>query len=82
MDGAVGIGRLSPLQRDLIDHDLVEKIMKQHNGIVSHSPDPTNGRLAAESQPSIVITSDHFKFGAPNRKQADATMKGRRYRRV
>ena len=75
------IGRLSRLQLDLRDHDLVERIMRRKGTDVS-SPDPApDTRLAAQSQPPLVITSDHFKFGAPNRHKSESRMRHHRHSR-
>lgn len=76
-----GIGHKSQLQRDIEDHDVVERIMRRQSEIDVSAPDVPDTRLAARMQPSIVITSDHFKFGAPNRRQRDGDMRHHRHRR-
>jgi hypothetical protein len=75
------IGQKSQLQRDIEDHDVAERVMRQKSALDVGAPDVPDTRLAAIQQPAIVITSDHFKFGAPNRRKVDGDMRHHRHRR-
>jgi uncharacterized protein YwlG (UPF0340 family) len=92
--GQVGIGRLSPLQQDLADHDKIEALLR-HKGVDAGAPSegehitdiiiPVVTRVSDGviiSAPVTAQTSDHasYRMAKPNRRESDSEMGSHRHR--